>query len=199
GDSLWLTVVLFFMEVTQPAAAIANRQGIVNLVCEYKYPGNAKEIRVALLKHMDNQDTEICASTFTPEYEMDSKKDIIQCHVRPSYSNVTFTLSGLQATDSGLYICKMERMYPAPYYMDMGNGTQLYVTDPEPCPDMDLYVWILGAVALGLFIYSILLTAVLVCKMIRKRSYLTPGLYVKMTAEELEAEKKVKPYHIIIN
>lgn len=122
---------LFFlitvMEVTQPAMVLANRKGTASLVCEYKHIGNAKEIRVTLLKQTGNQFTEICASTYTTEYEMFSVEKIIQCHVSPSRNNVTLTLTGLQPNDTGLYICKMERMYPPPYFMNTGNGTQLYV------------------------------------------------------------------------
>ncbi|CAM5147887.1 unnamed protein product [Eretmochelys imbricata] len=184
------------IEVTQPAVVLANRQGVANLVCEYKHIGNAEEIRVTLLKQTGKEYTEICASTYTTEYEMFIVEKIIQCHVIPCQNNVTLTLMGLHATDAGLYICKMERLYPPPYYMNTGKGTQLFVIDPEPCPDTDLYLWILGAAASGLFIYSILITACVLSKVIRKRKYLTTGLYVKMTSEE--EEKKVKPYHIVI-
>ncbi|XP_067405922.1 cytotoxic T-lymphocyte protein 4 [Emydura macquarii macquarii] len=184
------------MEVTQPAVVLANREGVASLVCEYKHIGNAEEIRVTLLKQMGKQYTEICASTYTTEYEMFSMEEVIKCHVSPSQNNVTLTLMGLQATDAGLYICKMERLYPPPYIMNTGKGTQLFVIDPEPCPDTDLYLWLLGAAASGLFIYSIVITAFVLSKVIRKRKYLTTGLYVKMTLEE--QEKEVKPYHIVI-
>ncbi|XP_039351766.1 cytotoxic T-lymphocyte protein 4 [Mauremys reevesii] len=183
------------LKVTQPAAVLANRQGVANLVCEYKHIGNAEEIRVTLLKQRGKEYTEICASTYTTEYQMFIVEKNIVCHVSPSQNNVTLTLMGLNANDTGLYICKMERLYPPPYFMNTGKGTQLFVTDPEPCPDTDLYLWILGAAASGLFIYSIFISACVLSKAIRKRKYLTTGLYVKMTSEE---EKKVKPYHIVI-
>jgi len=115
------------MEVTQPAIVLANRQGVASLVCNYKHIGNAKEIRVTLLKQTGDKFTEICASTYTTEFKMFSVEEVIQCHVSPSRNNVTLTLTGLQANDTGLYVCKMERMYPPPYFMNKGNGTQLYV------------------------------------------------------------------------
>nr|XP_006114304.1 cytotoxic T-lymphocyte protein 4 [Pelodiscus sinensis] len=184
------------MEVTQPAVVLANRQGVARLVCGYKHIGNTQEIRVTLLKQTGHQYTEVCASTYTTEYKMFMADKIIPCQVSPSQNNVTLTLMGLQAADAGLYICKMERLFPPPYYMNTGKGTQLFVIDPEPCPDTDLYLWTLGATASGLFLYSILLTACVLSKAIRKRKYLTTGLYVKMNSEE--EEKKVKPYHIVI-
>uniref|UniRef100_A0A8C0HB76 Cytotoxic T-lymphocyte protein 4 n=1 Tax=Chelonoidis abingdonii TaxID=106734 RepID=A0A8C0HB76_CHEAB len=117
------------LEVTQPAAVLANRQGVANLVCEYKQIGNAEEIRVTLLKQTDKEYTEICASTYTSEYQIFIVEKTIECHVSPSQNNVTLTLMGLHATDAGLYICKMERLYPPPYYMNTGKGTQLFVTE----------------------------------------------------------------------
>lgn len=115
------------MEVTQPAMVLANRQGVASLVCKYKHIGNAKEIRVTLLKQTGDRFIEICASTYTTEFKMFSVEEVIQCQVSPSRNNVTLTLTGLQANDTGLYVCKMERMYPPPYFMNKGNGTHLYV------------------------------------------------------------------------
>ena len=37
------------------------------------------------------------------------------------------TIQGLRAMDTGLYVCKVELMYPPPYYVGIGNGTQIYV------------------------------------------------------------------------
>lgn len=96
-------------------------------MCKYKNIGNAKEIRVTLLKQTGDRITEICASSYTTEFKTFFVEKIIQCHVTPGQNNVTLTLAGLQANDTGLYICKMERMYPPPYFMNKGNGTHLYV------------------------------------------------------------------------
>ncbi|NWR28652.1 CTLA4 protein, partial [Tachuris rubrigastra] len=185
------------MEVTQPAMVLANRQGVASLVCKYKHIGNAKEIRVTLLKQTGDGFTEICASTFTTEFKTFSVEEVIQCHVSPGRNNVTLTLAGLQASDTGLYVCKMERMYPPPYFMNKGNGTHLYVIDPEPCPDTAIYLWVLGATTSGFFLYSIIISAVLVGKAIKRRRCLTTGVYVKMPSDKLE--KKVIPFHITGN
>lgn len=126
------------MEVSQPAMVLANRQGVASLVCKYKHIGNAKEIRVTLLKQTGDQFTEICASTYTTEFKMFSVEEVIQCRVSPSRNNVTLTLTGLQVNDTGLYVCKMERMYPPPYFMNKGNGTQLYVIG-KPSSFMELW------------------------------------------------------------
>ncbi|KAI6065025.1 Cytotoxic T-lymphocyte protein 4 [Aix galericulata] len=191
------TAIAEVMEVSQPAMVLANRQGVASLVCKYKHIGNAKEIRVTLLKQTGDQFTEICASTYTTEFKMFSVEEVIQCRVSPSRNNVTLTLTGLQANDTGLYVCKMERMYPPPYFMNKGNGTQLYVIDPEPCPDTAIYLWVLGATASGFFLYSFIISAVVVGKAIQRRRRLTTGVYVKMPSEKLE--KKVIPFHITVN
>ncbi|NXO05223.1 CTLA4 protein, partial [Rhinopomastus cyanomelas] len=185
------------MEVTQPAMVLANRQGVASLVCQYKHMGNAKEIRVTLLKQAGDRFIEICASSYTTDFKMFTVEEVIQCHISPSQNNVTLTLTGLQANDTGLYVCKMERMYPPPYFMNKGNGTQLYVIDPEPCPDTATYLWVLGATASVFFLYSIVISALLVGKEIKRRQCLTTGVYVKMPSEKLE--KKVIPFHITVN
>ncbi|NXG42843.1 CTLA4 protein, partial [Psilopogon haemacephalus] len=191
------TAIAEVMEVTQPAMVLANRQGVASLVCNYKHAGNATEIRVTLLKQMGDSLTEICASTYTMEFKLFGVEEVIQCHVSPGRNNVTLTLTGLQANDTGLYICKMEKMYPPPYIMNKGNGTHLYVIDPEPCPDTAMYLWVLGATASGFFFYSTIISVILVGKLIKRRQCLTTGVYVKMPSDKLE--KKVIPFHITVN
>lgn len=39
-----------------------------------------------------------------------------------------------------------------------------YVLDPEPCPDTATYLWVLGATASGFFLYSIIISAIVVGK-----------------------------------
>ncbi|XP_066465596.1 cytotoxic T-lymphocyte protein 4 [Tiliqua scincoides] len=186
--SLFISTVFFsvatgitkVMEVTQPAFIMAKQQEAAHFVCEYKYAGNAKEFRISLLKQMGNQSIRICASPFTTEYEPLTTKDPSQCQVHPSHNSVNLTLRGLQSTDAGLYLCKIERIYPPPYYQVTGSGTQLYVIDSEPCPDTLLYLWIVVAIGSGLFGYSLLITLYLLRKVIRKSSYFAPGVYEKI-------------------
>ncbi|XP_057267720.1 cytotoxic T-lymphocyte protein 4 isoform X1 [Pezoporus wallicus] len=184
------TAIVQEMEVTQPAMVLANRQGVANLVCKYEHIGNAKEIRVTLLKQTGDQFTEICASTYTSEFKTLSVEEVIQCHVSPSRNNVTLTLTGLQANDTGLYICKMERMYPPPYFMNKGNGTHLYVIDPEPCPDTAIYLWVLGATASGLFLYSIIISAILVGKVVSPSTQARPANNTPLCDGDKEKEKR---------
>ncbi|XP_004674420.1 PREDICTED: cytotoxic T-lymphocyte protein 4 isoform X1 [Condylura cristata] len=195
---LFIPVFSKEMHVTQPAVVLANSRGVASFVCEYGSSGKADEVRVTVLRLEDSQMTEICAATYMVEDELNFLDDS-SCVGTSSGSKVNLTIHGLRATDTGLYFCKVELMYPPPYYAGMGDGTQIYVIDPEPCPDSDFQLWILAAVSSGLFFYSFLITAVSLSKMLKKRSLLTTGVYVKMPPTEPECEKQFQPYFIPIN
>ncbi|XP_007933107.1 cytotoxic T-lymphocyte protein 4 [Orycteropus afer afer] len=186
------------LHVSQPAVVLASNRGVASFVCEYEFSPKAKEVRVTVLRQDNSQMTEVCASTFEVENELTFLDDPT-CTGTTSGNKVNLTIQGLTAIDTGLYICKVELMYPPPYYMGMGNGTQIFVIDPEPCPDSEFLLWILAAVSSGLFFYSFLITAVSLSKMLKKRSLLTTGVYVKMPPTEPECEKQFQPYFIPIN
>ncbi|KAG5213989.1 hypothetical protein JEQ12_009775 [Ovis aries] len=186
------------MNVTQPPVVLASSRGVASFTCEYESSGKADEVRVTVLRKAGIQVTEVCAGTYMVEDELTFLDDS-SCIGTSRGNKVNLTIQGLRAMDTGLYVCKVELMYPPPYYMGEGNGTQIYVIDPEPCPDSDFLLWILAAVSSGLFFYSFLITAVSLSKMLKKRSPLTTGVYVKMPPTEPECEKQFQPYFIPIN
>ncbi|XP_053454199.1 cytotoxic T-lymphocyte protein 4 isoform X1 [Nycticebus coucang] len=194
---LFIPVFTKAMHVAQPKVVLASNRGVANFVCEYEPSGKAAEVRVTVLRQANDEVTEVCAVYMTGD-ELNFLDDSI-CTGTSSGNKVNLTIQGLRAMDMGLYICKVELMYPPPYYMGVGNGTQIYVIDPEPCPDSDSLLWILAAVSSGLFFYSFLLTAVSLSKMLKKRSLLTTGVYVKMPPTEPECEKQFQPYFITVN
>ncbi|CAK6448158.1 unnamed protein product [Pipistrellus nathusii] len=195
---LFIPVFSEGIQVTQPAVVLASSRGAASFVCEYEPAGKAAEVRVTVLREVGSQMTEVCATTYIVEKELTFLDDST-CIGTSSGNKVNLTIQGLTAMDMGLYICKVELLYPPPYYVGMGNGTQIYVIDPEPCPDSDFLLWILAAVSSGLFFYSFLITAVSLSKMLKKRSPLTTGVYVKMPPTEPECEKPFQPYFIPIN
>ncbi|XP_045414664.1 cytotoxic T-lymphocyte protein 4 isoform X1 [Lemur catta] len=195
---LFIPVFTKAMHVAQPEVVLASNQGVANFMCEYESSGKATEVRVTVLRQANSQETEVCAATYMLEEELTFLDDST-CTGTSSGNKVNLTIQGLRAKDMGLYICKVELMYPPPYYVGVGNGTQIYVIDPEPCPDYDFLLWILAAVSSGLFFYSFLLTAVSLSKMLKKRSLLTTGVYVKMPPTEPECEKQFQPYFIPIS
>ena len=114
------------MHVAQPAVVLASSRGVASFVCEYGSSGNAAEVRVTVLRQAGSQMTEVCAATYTVEDEL-AFLDDSTCTGTSSGNKVNLTIQGLRAMDTGLYICKVELMYPPPYYVGMGNGTQIYV------------------------------------------------------------------------
>nr|XP_034989437.1 cytotoxic T-lymphocyte protein 4 [Zootoca vivipara] len=115
------------MEVTQPSFLVVKRQDPAFFSCEYRNAGDPEGLVITLLKHLGNESLKMCASSLTAGYEPFITKDGIKCQVHPGLNGVNVTLWGLQPTDAGLYICKMERIFPPPYNRVMGRGTQLYV------------------------------------------------------------------------
>ncbi|XP_006889169.1 PREDICTED: cytotoxic T-lymphocyte protein 4 [Elephantulus edwardii] len=195
---LFIPICSTALHVSQPAVLLASSQGVASFVCEYEFSHKAEEVRVTVLRQTNSQLIEVCASTFEVENEL-TFLDNPTCTGTSRGNRVNLTIQGLTATDTGLYICKMELMYPPPYYVSMGNGTHIFVLDPEPCPDSEFLLWILAAISSGLFFYSFLITAVSLSKMLKKRSLLTTGVYVKMPPTEPECEKQFQPYFIPIN
>ncbi|XP_005397070.1 PREDICTED: cytotoxic T-lymphocyte protein 4 isoform X2 [Chinchilla lanigera] len=195
---LFMPVFSKAMHVAQPAVVLASSRGVASFECEYASSHNANEVRVTVLRQAASHTSEVCAATYTVERELAFPEDSA-CTGTSSGNKVNLTIQGLRAVDTGLYICKVELMYPPPYFVAMGNGTQIYVIDPEPCPDSDFLLWVLAAVSSGLFFYSFLVTAVSLSKMLKKRSPLTTGVYVKMPPTEPECEKQFQPYFIPIN
>ncbi|XP_055472996.1 cytotoxic T-lymphocyte protein 4 isoform X1 [Psammomys obesus] len=199
-----LLALLFFpifskaIQVTQPSVVLANSHGVASFPCEYSSSHHTDEVRVTVLRQTNDQMTEVCATTFTTKNKLGFLDDPL-CSGTFNDSRVSLSIHGLRAADTGLYVCKVELMYPPPYCVGMGNGTQIYVIDPVSCPDSDFLLWILAAVSSGLFFYSFLVTAVSLSKTLKKRSPLTTGVYVKMPPTEPECEKQFQPYFIPIN
>ncbi|XP_004426880.1 PREDICTED: cytotoxic T-lymphocyte protein 4 isoform X2 [Ceratotherium simum simum] len=127
---LFIPVFSKGMHVAQPAVVLASSRGVASFVCEYGSSGKAAEIRVTVLRQAGSEMTEVCAATYTVEKELTFLDDST-CSGTSSGNQVNLTIQGLRAMDTGLYICKVELMYPPPYYVGMGNGTQIYVIAKE--------------------------------------------------------------------
>ncbi|XP_054442179.1 cytotoxic T-lymphocyte protein 4 isoform X2 [Pteronotus mesoamericanus] len=130
---LFIPVFSRGMHVAQPAVVLASSQGVANFVCEYASSGKTEEVRVTVLRQVGSQVIEVCATTYMVENDLTFLDDSA-CLGTSSGNKVNLTIQGLRAMDTGLYICKVELMYPPPYYMGMGNGTQIYVIDKEKKP-----------------------------------------------------------------
>ncbi|XP_006862021.1 PREDICTED: cytotoxic T-lymphocyte protein 4 isoform X2 [Chrysochloris asiatica] len=127
---LFIPICSKALYVSQPVVVLASNRGVASFVCEYEFSLKVKEVRVTVLRQFSSQMTEVCASTFEVEKELTFLDDPT-CTGTSSGNKVNLTIQGLTATDTGLYICKVELMYPPPYYMGMGNGTQIFVIAKE--------------------------------------------------------------------
>ncbi|XP_015988707.1 cytotoxic T-lymphocyte protein 4 isoform X2 [Rousettus aegyptiacus] len=130
---LFIPVFSKGVHVTQPSVVLASSRGVASFVCEYGSSGKASEVRVTVLRQAGHQMTEVCAATYMVESESTFQDDST-CIGSSSGNKVNLTIQGLRAMDTGLYICKVELMYPPPYYVGMGNGTQIYVIAKEKKP-----------------------------------------------------------------
>nr|XP_004653619.1 cytotoxic T-lymphocyte protein 4 isoform X2 [Jaculus jaculus] len=136
----WFYVVLFALvfipvltkalHVTQPAVVLASSRGVASFMCEYESSQHTYEVRVTVLRQINGQMTEVCATTYTVQDELTFPDDPV-CTGTSSASTVNLTIQGLRAADSGRYFCQVELMYPPPYFVGMGNGTQIYVIAKE--------------------------------------------------------------------
>ncbi|KAG9477197.1 hypothetical protein GDO78_002544 [Eleutherodactylus coqui] len=165
-------IVLLFVvtgtKVTQPAVIVANRHGEATLICDYSVFGKVEEIRFSLRKKTKKHISDICVFSFNTNYEPIATGDNITCLGIPTPHNVTFNISGLQAKDTGLYICKMEVMYPPPYQITEGNATFVYISDlayqcahvMEPVED-NMYKWLILTIFVVLLLYSLIVTIIL--------------------------------------
>ncbi|XP_012594361.1 cytotoxic T-lymphocyte protein 4 isoform X2 [Microcebus murinus] len=130
---LFIPVFTKAMHVAQPEVVLASNRGVASFMCEYESSGKATEVRVTVLRQANSQETEICAGTYMMEEELTFLDDST-CTGTSSGNKVNLTIQGLRAKDMGLYICKVEFMYPPPYYVGRGNGTQIYVIAKEKKP-----------------------------------------------------------------
>ncbi|KAG8558797.1 hypothetical protein GDO81_017155 [Engystomops pustulosus] len=186
------------VQVNQPAVIVANRHGEASLICDYSIYGNVEELRFSVLKKTDNQVFEMCVFNFNTAYEPVASGESITCLGLPGPKNVTFNMSGLQEKDTGLYICKMEVMYPPPYQVTEGNATFIYITDltyqcaqsMEP-EEGDTYKWGLFTVFTVLLLYSLISTSILICKK-RKRTW-DSGYYEQILQSQY---KNYHPYYV---
>ncbi|KAM8934099.1 cytotoxic T-lymphocyte protein 4 [Pelodytes ibericus] len=193
------------VKMSQPDFIVANRHGNASLVCDYLAPDNVMELRFSLLKKSVNQMIEICAFSFSTNYEQATISKAIHCTGVPGPKNVTLHISGLQAEDTGTYFCKLEVMYPPPYWTKEGNGTLIYVSDlisecaqsSEP-PEFSMNEWGLLAICAFTFLYSMLVTCILLFRKQRKRRWDT-GFYEKMLQMDSVQSKNYSPYYIRIN
>ncbi|NXE07752.1 CD28 protein, partial [Lophotis ruficrista] len=155
----------------RPLLIVANKTA--TLVCNYTYNGTGKEFRASLYKGTDSA-VEVCFISWnTTKISGNSNKEF-NCQGIHDKDKVIFNLWNMSASQTDIYFCKIEAMYPPPYvYNEKSNGTVIHVKGklgnlhrPTPIqtqePPSAIPLWIMVAVTGVLAFYSMLITTVFI-------------------------------------
>ncbi|XP_050196069.1 T-cell-specific surface glycoprotein CD28 isoform X1 [Myiozetetes cayanensis] len=149
-----------------PLLKVDNKSA--SLICNYTYNGTGEEFRASLHKGTDSA-IEVCFISWIKKVANKtsgtSTKEF-NCQGAHDKDKVIFHLRNMSASQTDIYFCKIEVMYPPPYvYNEKSNGTVIHVQETpiqikEPLPAIPL--WIMPTVTGVLAFYSMLITAVFI-------------------------------------
>ncbi|XP_009686923.1 T-cell-specific surface glycoprotein CD28 [Struthio camelus] len=146
-----------------PLLTVANKTA--TLVCNYTYNGTGKEFRASLHKGTDSA-VEVCFVSWNMTKISSNSNKEFNCKGIHDKDKVIFSLWNMTASQTDIYFCKIEAMYPPPYvYNEKSNGTVIHVKDiptqMQESQSTSSY-WIMVAVTGVLAFYSTLITAVFI-------------------------------------
>ncbi|NXK38319.1 CD28 protein, partial [Piprites chloris] len=146
-----------------PLLKVDNKSA--SLICNYTYNGTGKEFRASLHKGTDSA-IEVCFISWNTTKSISNSTKEFNCQGAHDKDKVIFNLSNMNASQTDIYFCKIEVMYPPPYvHNEKSNGTVIHVQETpiqtqEPLPAIPL--WIMPTVTGVLAFYSMLITAVFI-------------------------------------
>ncbi|XP_014809729.1 PREDICTED: T-cell-specific surface glycoprotein CD28 [Calidris pugnax] len=171
---LGILVVLCFIptaDVTENKILVAQRPLLIvanktaTLVCNYTYNGTGKEFRASLHKGTDSA-VEVCFISWNTTNTSSNSNKEFNCTGSHNKDKVIFSLWNMSASQTDIYFCKIEAMYPPPYvYNEKSNGTVIHVKETliqTQEPQSAIPLWIMVAVTGVLAFYSMLITAVFI-------------------------------------
>ncbi|NWU75546.1 CD28 protein, partial [Onychorhynchus coronatus] len=138
------------------------------LICNYTYNGTGKEFRASLHKGSDSA-IEVCFISWNTSRSSSTSAKEFNCQGAPDKDKVIFNLWNMNASQTDIYFCKIEVMYPPPYvYNEKSNGTVIHVQGKletpiqiqEALPSIPL--WIMATATGVIAFYSMLITAVFI-------------------------------------
>ncbi|NXY82230.1 CD28 protein, partial [Alcedo cyanopectus] len=151
----------------RPLLIVANKTA--TLVCNYTYNGTGKEFRASLHKGTDSA-VEVCFISWnTTKISSNSNREF-NCQGIHTKDKVIFNLWNMSASQTDIYFCKIEAMYPPPYvHNEKSNGTVIHVkgklgktpTQTQE-PQSAIPLWIMVAMTGVFAFYSMLITAVFI-------------------------------------
>ncbi|XP_032548898.1 T-cell-specific surface glycoprotein CD28 [Chiroxiphia lanceolata] len=171
---LGILVVLCFIptaDVTENKILVAQSPLLkvdnktATLICNYTYNGTGKEFRASLHKGTDSA-IEVCFISWNTSKSSSTSNKQFNCQGAYDKDKVIFNLQNMSASQTDIYFCKIEVMYPPPYvYNEKSNGTVIHVQETpirtqEPVSAIPL--WIMATVTGVLAFYSMLITAVFI-------------------------------------
>lgn len=109
----------------RPLLTVANKTA--TLVCNYTYNGTGKEFRASLHKGT-NSAVEVCFISWNTTKTSSNSNKEFNCQGIHDKDKVIFSLWNMSASQTDIYFCKIEAMYPPPYVCnEKSNGTVIHV------------------------------------------------------------------------
>ncbi|NXM30503.1 CD28 protein, partial [Oxyruncus cristatus] len=131
------------------------------LICNYTYNGTGKEFRASLHKGSDSA-IEVCFISWNTSKSSSTSSKEFNCEGVQDKDKVIFNLWNMTASQTDIYFCKIEVMYPPPYvYNEKSNGTVIHVQETT-IQTQAIPLWIMATVTGFLAFYSMLITAVFI-------------------------------------
>ncbi|XP_069580957.1 cytotoxic T-lymphocyte protein 4 isoform X1 [Brachyistius frenatus] len=118
--------------VVQPRLSYHQIQPSLTPGPPYPYPG-PEELRVTLLKGLRDP-RELCSSTLNLKEQTEThveQEGVVECSAQARGGTVEVTMSGLRATDTDVYRCEIQVLYPPPYLLLTGSSTLVHVLDTD--------------------------------------------------------------------
>ncbi|XP_074858065.1 inducible T-cell costimulator [Carettochelys insculpta] len=150
--------------VSDPHVTVEFDRGIFKF--NFSYPKNATGFSMTLLKGQERQ--KICA------LHMENGKSFPEsnnsyCLPEHAGNSISFTLKDLESKHTGMYICCLEILLPAPYIDCRVNETYLYIHDSEACFVSERMPWILIGITAFAMVSCICCTIACCLKMKKKQ------------------------------
>ncbi|XP_044525346.1 T-cell-specific surface glycoprotein CD28 [Gracilinanus agilis] len=187
--------------VKQPHLLVAYHHEVVNLPCNYIYDKTPTEFRASL--HMGKHKAhEVCSVYVNGTHKpwISSSEDF-SCHVDFDNKTVMFRLWNMSIFQTDFYFCKIEFMYPPPYFSsELNNGTFISVTEKDVCPTLGTSeppkpFWPVVAALCVFAFYSMLITVAFCnCWLKSKKNRILHSDYMNMTPRRPGPIKKHQPY-----
>uniref|UniRef100_F7AY22 Inducible T-cell costimulator n=1 Tax=Monodelphis domestica TaxID=13616 RepID=F7AY22_MONDO len=188
--------------VKQPHLLVTYNHELVNVSCDYIYDKTPTEFRASLQKGK-NGAHEVCSVYVNGTHKpLITTTEDFRCHVNFDNKTVMFCLLNMSIFQTDIYFCKIEFMYPPPYFSsEVNNGTFIYVKEKDVCTTLGSSeppkpFWPVVAALCVFAFYSMLITVAFCnCWLKSKKNRILHSDYMNMTPQRPGPTKKhYQPY-----